>query len=123
MLMPLRTPKDYLKSLGDGRALYLNGQIVRDVAEDSILGVGARHAALDYELAEDPRISSLYHIPRNSEDLLARFRLIEFGTRKGNGIVLFVKEIGSDILFTLLQCCQLTCSGARSRLQYAREFV
>lgn len=41
-------------------------------------------------------------IPRSPDDLLARPRCIDFGTAKGNGIFLFIKEIGSDILFTLL---------------------
>ncbi len=119
--MALKTVDEYLSSLRDGRVLYINGERVNDVTEHPILGVGARHAALDYQLAEDPEnrdiclskseatnndISRMYHIPRNGDDLLARFRCIEFGTRKGNGIVLFIKEIGTDVLFSLLQCCK-----------------
>lgn len=84
-------------------------------------GFGARHAALDYKIAEVQEnaeiclgksevtkhvISRYFQIPRTPEDLIARNRLIEFGTHKGNGIVLFIKEIGTDVLFTLLQCCR-----------------
>ncbi|MFC1824586.1 4-hydroxyphenylacetate 3-hydroxylase family protein [Thermodesulfobacteriota bacterium] len=119
--MPLRTAEEYLASLKDNRVVYINGERVPDVTAHPILSIGARHAALDYRLAEDPEnakiclatseltndtISRFFNIPRTPEDLLARFRVIEFGTRKGNGIVLFIKEIGTDILFTLLQCCK-----------------
>ena len=120
--MPLKTGEEYIASLKDGRVLYLNGKRIPDVTEDPVLGVGVRHAALDYVLAEDPKnseiclgksevtglpISRYFQIPRTAEDLLARHRLIDFGTRKGNGYVIFIKEIGTDTLFTLIQICRL----------------
>jgi 4-hydroxybutyryl-CoA dehydratase / vinylacetyl-CoA-Delta-isomerase len=120
--MSTKTVEKYLASLKDNRVLYINGERVRDVTEHPILKVGARHAAIDYQLAEDPAnsdiclskseathntISRMYHIPRTAEDLLARSKCIDFGTNNGNGIVLFIKEIGTDVLFTLLQCCKL----------------
>ena len=118
----MKTAEAYLTSLKDSRVVFLNGKQIPDVTEDPILGIGARHAALDYEIAEAQEnaeiclgksevtkhtISRYFQIPRTPEDLIARNRVIEFGTRKGNGIVLFIKEIGTDILFTLLQCCKI----------------
>ena len=78
------------------------------------LGVAARHAAIDFQLAEDPKLSELavyregeerysayYRIPRNSNDLIARSKLIEEGTTRGSTLVLLIKEIGTDALLAL----------------------
>ena len=120
--MPLRSPEQYLDSMRDGRIVYLNGKRIPDITEDPVLGVGVRHAALDFELAENPEnsdiclgkseatgnvISRYFQIPRSPEDLIARNRLIEFGTRMGNGYVIFIKEIGTDALNTMIQCTSL----------------
>jgi len=120
--MPLRTPEQYIESMRDGRVVYLNGKKIDDITEDPVLGVGLRHAAIDFELAENAdyadiclgksevtgnTISRYFQIPRTSEDLIARNRLINFGTRMGNGYVLFVKEIGTDALNTMLQSTYL----------------
>jgi 4-hydroxybutyryl-CoA dehydratase / vinylacetyl-CoA-Delta-isomerase len=84
------------------------------VPDDPELGVVARHVAIDFQLAEDPRFSSLarhkdgeeeysayYHVPRNSGDLAARSRLIEAATGEGSTLVILIKEIGTDALFAL----------------------
>jgi aromatic ring hydroxylase len=78
------------------------------------LGVAARHAAIDYEMAENPKFrelavhreaseeySAYFRLPRNSQDLLSRSKLIEAGTAEGATLVLLIKEIGSDALFAL----------------------
>jgi 4-hydroxybutyryl-CoA dehydratase / vinylacetyl-CoA-Delta-isomerase len=119
--MPLKTVEEYFTSLRDKRAVYVNGRQVADVTTDPILGVGAHHCSLDYSLAHYPQhkdicvskseltgneISRMYHIPRTPEDLLARFRCIDFGTSKGHGIILFIKEIGTDVFFTWMQHCK-----------------
>jgi 4-hydroxybutyryl-CoA dehydratase / vinylacetyl-CoA-Delta-isomerase len=114
--MSLRTSEQYLKGLRDGRAVYYRGERVPDVTEHPDLGLGARHAAIDFILAEDPRYrdlavthepddlySSYYRVPRSSGDLLARSRLIEVGTTEGGTLVLLIKEIGTDALFALMR--------------------
>ncbi|HEY8449839.1 MAG TPA: 4-hydroxyphenylacetate 3-hydroxylase N-terminal domain-containing protein [Bacillota bacterium] len=114
--MPLRTAEEYQASLRDGRVVYYRGQRVDDVTTHPVIGKAVRHAAIDYELAEDPetrelatvidpesgeRISRYYAIPRTADDLLARSRLIETSTARGGTLVVLIKEIGTDALFAL----------------------
>src|SRR5207302_1655545 len=111
----MRTADEYRASLRDGRVVYYEGQRVRDVTAHPALRVAVDHAALDYEMAADPRhrplavvprlgggeMSRSFALPRTAEDLLARMGLIEAGTRVGGTIVPLLKEIGTDALFAL----------------------
>jgi len=114
--MALRTREQFLKGLRDSREVYYRGERVADVTAHPELGVAARHAAIDFELAEGPKFrdlatrregdhvySTYYHIPRNAQDLLDRSKLIETGTALGATLVLLVKEIGTDALFALMR--------------------
>ncbi len=99
--MALMKADDFRASLRDGRRLYYRGRKVADVTAEPDLAVGVDHAALDYELADDPKhrdqvvyedpdsggeCTAYYRIPRSPEDLLARSRLIELGTEHGGTI-------------------------------------
>jgi len=112
--MGLRTAEEFLQGLRDNREVYYRGERVPDVTQHPELGVAARHAAIDFQLAEDARArelavhcegrqkySAFYKIPRNAEDLMARSKLIELGTSEGATLVLLVKEIGTDALLAL----------------------
>jgi aromatic ring hydroxylase len=108
--MPLRTPEEYLASLRDGRRVFYRGRRVEDVTAHPVIGLAARHAAIDYQLADDPQwrglaavdgVSRYYVPPRGTDDLLARSRLIEAATRLGGTLVVLIKEIGADALFAL----------------------
>jgi len=112
--MGLRTPKQYLDGLRDGREIYYQGQRVNSLTEHHDLAVAAEHASIDFSLAEDPEYrdlavhrdgnetySAYYRIPRDSKDLLARTKLIEAGTAKGATLVILIKEIGTDALFAM----------------------
>ncbi len=114
--MALITPQQYRESLRDGRRVFYRGKRVPDVLAEPELRVGVELAALDYQLAEEPEHRSLavasdpdtgetfsayYRIPRSAEDLLARSKLIELGTRRGSMIPPLIKEIGTDALFAL----------------------
>lgn len=116
--MPLLSADAYRASLRDGRVVYYRGRRVPDVTADPELLRGVELAALDYELAHDPdhreaavvkdpetqeEISAFYAIPRTSDDLLARSRLIDLGTERGGTIPPLIKEIGTDALFALLR--------------------
>lgn len=129
--MGLRTVEQFLKGLRDGREVYYRGQRVSDVTEHPELGVAARHASIDFQLAEDPKLQDLatrregnevystyYHIPRSAKDLLDRSKLIETGTALGATLVLLVKEIGTDALFALMR--MLTRSGETQGLERVR---
>ena len=113
--MGLRTAAEYMEGLRDGRTVYFHGQSVADVTDHPHLGIAAKHAALDFELAEeDPHKelfawaddegslhSRYYKRPESSRDLLNRREMIETSTRRGRSVVLLVKEIGTDALFAL----------------------
>ena len=133
----MRTAEDYRASLRDGREVYFRGQPVADVTRHSVLGVAVDHAAIDYELAEDPAVRDLavvtdpatgetisryYHIPTSSADLRLRSALIEESCRRGKTLVVLIKEIGTDALFALHLVAQearranrepTTCHGFR----------
>ncbi|MBI4611536.1 MAG: gamma-aminobutyrate dehydratase [Candidatus Rokubacteria bacterium] len=110
--MPLRTAEQYLESLRDGRTVYYRGERVADVTTHAELGIGARHCAIDYALADDPHhrdlvrvteagqtVNRFYKIPRNADDLLRRRELIAGTTYAGRAIIQLIREIGTDFLF------------------------
>src|SRR5947209_20319663 len=114
--MALRTAQQYKVSLRDGRVVYFQGRRVDDVTSHPVIGIAVDHAAIDYELAEDPahrdlalysdkatgqEYSRYFKIPANAEDLLRRSELIETATRAGNTLVVLIKEIRTDCLFAL----------------------
>jgi 4-hydroxybutyryl-CoA dehydratase / vinylacetyl-CoA-Delta-isomerase len=116
--MALRSADEYRASLRDGRRVWYRGRPVTDLLGDPELRVAIDHAALDYEVGHDPvhrdlavakdpdsgeEYSAYYQLPRSSDDLLARSRLIETVTGIGGTLVTLVKEIGSDALFGLLR--------------------
>jgi aromatic ring hydroxylase len=117
--MALRTPDHYRKAVtADGRSLFYRGRRVDDLLAVPELRVALDHAAIDYEVAEDPAhralavavdpdtgepYSSYYRVPRTAEDIAARSALIELCTRRGGTLVTLIKEIGSDALFGLLR--------------------
>ncbi|HYF20486.1 MAG TPA: 4-hydroxyphenylacetate 3-hydroxylase N-terminal domain-containing protein, partial [Ramlibacter sp.] len=53
--MGLRTGRHYLSSLQDGRQVYLDGELIRDVTRDPRLGLTAQTVADLYDMQHDPR--------------------------------------------------------------------
>ena len=119
--MGLRTEDQYKEGLRDGRVVYCKGERVEDVTRHADLGIAVEHVALDFRLAEDPEhrdlmtwedpdssqvCSRYYKTPVNAEDLLNRREMIERSTRLGGGVVLLIKEIGTDALFALARVAQ-----------------
>ena len=114
--MALRTAAEFEIGLQDGRVVFCGGERVDDVTQHPDLGIAVDHVALDFQLAEDREhrelmtwqdpdsgiaCSRYFKVPENSADLLNRREMIERSTRLGSGVVLLVKEIGSDALFAL----------------------
>lgn len=112
----MRTAEQYKASLRDGRVVYFQGQRVEDVTTHPDIGIAVNHAAIDYEIADDPahrdlavvadpetgqQYSRYFKIPATADDLLKRSELIEISTRIGNTLVVLIKEIGTDCLFAL----------------------
>lgn len=84
---PLRTGAEYLRSLKDGRRVYLNGELVKDVTEHPALREAARAIAGLYDIAAAPENRELmtftspktggpvlrcFQIPKSHADLKAR---------------------------------------------------
>jgi 4-hydroxybutyryl-CoA dehydratase / vinylacetyl-CoA-Delta-isomerase len=129
----LRTAEQFLEGLRDSREVYYRGRRVKVVTEHSELGVAARHAAIDFKLAENPKFrdlavrnygndlySAYYHIPRNTKDLQDRSKLIETATALGATLVVLIKEIGTDALFALKRV--LARSGETEGLERVNAF-
>src|SRR5918912_4601314 len=108
----LRTPEEYRESLRDGRRVFYRGERVSDVTAHPVFRVAIDHAAADYRMAEDPKYRDLavaedgysryFKVPTTADDLLKRSALIEAATRQAKTLVVLIKEIGTDALFSLL---------------------
>jgi len=111
--MGLITPEAYKESLNDGRVVYYKGEKVENVATHPDLGVCADLAAIDYQMAEDPKyrgmavmtdsetgeeISRYYYKPQNADDLLKAHELIVTATALGDGYIPLAHDIGADAL-------------------------
>ncbi|TGV15128.1 4-hydroxyphenylacetate 3-hydroxylase [Mesorhizobium sp. M8A.F.Ca.ET.173.01.1.1] len=83
----MRTGEEYLNSLRDGRAVFVDGERVRDVTTHPAFAEGARSAARLFDIASDPameermtfvsptsgnRVLRAYQIPKSHADLKAR---------------------------------------------------
>lgn len=108
----IRSAQEYEESLRDGRSVFYRGEAVEDVTRHPVFANAVKHASLDYQLmAEDSPhrdlavgpdgASRFFQLPRSSEDLLTRSKLIEAGTRVGKTLVVLIREIGTDALFAL----------------------
>jgi 4-hydroxybutyryl-CoA dehydratase/vinylacetyl-CoA-Delta-isomerase len=132
--MALLTPDEYRASLRDGRTVWYRGQRIPDILAEPDLRVAIDHAAIDYAVGHEPEYrdlavakdpdsgseySAYYRIPRSSEDLVARSRLIETVTGVGGTLVTLVKEIGSDALFGFLRVLDGE-AGERAQQFYER---
>jgi len=110
--MPIRTPEQYLESLRDGRAVYLNGEKVEDATKNPILMICAKTCAMEYVLIQDPRYQSLMTVKneegdlisrcfvpaKTAEDLLTRREVIKLGCRVCYGKPAAAKFTGIDAL-------------------------
>jgi aromatic ring hydroxylase len=112
--MGLRTPQQYIESVRDDRTVFYRGEKVSDVTTHPVIKKAVHHAALDFEMAENPEYRDLavvrdgageysryFKLPASTDDLLKRSQLIEAATAEGKTLVVLVKEIGTDALFAL----------------------
>src|SRR5262249_47728429 len=121
--------------LKDAREVWYRGERVPDVVDHDVIGAAARHVAADFDLADHPdhrdlsvttdadgrTYSTFWHVPRSSDDLTRRSRLIEASTAHGATLVALVREIGSDALFALQRVMAgRTDEAARVRTFYER---
>jgi 4-hydroxybutyryl-CoA dehydratase/vinylacetyl-CoA-Delta-isomerase len=57
--MALRTPQEYIESLRDDRAVYCEGERIKDVTQHPIMKICIDWMAMDYILQQDPRFQDL----------------------------------------------------------------
>jgi len=94
----IRTAEQYVKSLKDGRVIYLNGERIPDITEHPAFRGSINAVALNYELCNHPRFRDLLTVeedgdrylflwnqPKTREDLIRRRELyitcIRWGAR------------------------------------------
>jgi 4-hydroxybutyryl-CoA dehydratase / vinylacetyl-CoA-Delta-isomerase len=95
----IRTPEQYIKSLQDGRIIYLNGEKIPDITKHPLMKGAINNRARSYALAHDPkwrdlitmeeagdRVMFLWKQPKTSEDLLHRRDLYIKTMKLGGGI-------------------------------------
>ena len=114
--MAIRRGDQYLQSLRDGRQVWVRGEKVDDVTTHPALAGCARSLAELYDLQHDPTYQDLltmrspttgqivslgYILPRSSEDLIRRRRMIEFLERRCGGVAGRLPEYMASILVGL----------------------
>lgn len=125
----MRTPENFLNALEDGRVIYYRGERVKSVVKHPTLGIACKHAAKLYDLDRsyhDPQlgeISLYYKIPRNSQDLIRRHKLIYSHTIACNGIFNITQAIGSDALFSLMLITKKINTKYYERVQTYYKYV
>lgn len=70
----IRTPEQYLKSLNDGRVIYIEGERVKDVTKNPLLKGPVIRRALAYVLANDPKYRDLITVEESGERVMFLFR-------------------------------------------------
>ncbi len=101
----MRSKGEFLDSLKDGRKVYYRGKVVDDITSHNVLKITALHAAKLYEypyrVSED-KVSKFFKVPKSSQELLERHKLIYDMTLYCNGIFNISQAIGTDALFALM---------------------
>jgi aromatic ring hydroxylase len=114
--MGLRTADEYRASLRDGRTLWYRGKRVDDILAEPDLRIAIDMACTDFEMTQSPAHRDLavtrdertgeehhavYALPRSTDDLVRRSRLIEIGSLLC-GTLISIKDVGSDAMLGLL---------------------
>ncbi len=106
----MRDGQTFLNGLRDEREVWYRGERVEDVVEHEVLGTAARHVAADFDLQleaehhdlavttddEGRSYSTFWHVPRSSDDLARRSRLIEASTAHGATLVSLGRADGCE---------------------------
>lgn len=100
--VPLRTGEEYLRSLDDGRTVFLEGERVRNVTTHPAFARAARSAARLFDIAADPAqrermtytsptsggpVLRAYQIPRSHADLRAKRLASETWSEESFGLI------------------------------------
>src|SRR5579872_782842 len=119
----MRSKNEFLSSLNDGREVYYRGKRVDSIPEHPVLKIAANHAAKLFEMERafsDEKFgeySAYFSIPRSTEDLHRRHKLVYETTMRCNGIFNISQAIGSDALFALTVVSRETDSRFNTQYQ------
>jgi len=141
--MPIRRGEQFLESLKDGRQVWLRGEKVDDVTTHPALAGCARSIAEVYDLQHDPAYQDLltmespttgqlvglgFLLPRSSEDLIRRRRMIEFLERRCGGVAGRLPEFLATLLVGLYDVREIVgqenpaySSNIAKYFEYCRE--
>ena len=75
----MKTGKDYLASLRDGRRVYMHGRRIEDVTSEPGLKEPAHEIASGYDRYFKPDTDAyhpMFEVPRSSDDLRARMKMV-----------------------------------------------
>ena len=75
--MALRTGSEYLRSLNDGRKVFIDGEAVADVSQHKAFREAARSVARLYDIAAEPANGDLmtFTSPKTNEPVLRAFQI------------------------------------------------
>lgn len=113
--MAIRTPKEYVESLKDGRRIYIDGQLYNDVTKHPVLRRALQRGLIDYVMCQDPRYQKLmierdangepYHFafkpPETAADLVRRQDIQWLQSRIQAGASSGAKFVGIDALHSV----------------------
>src|SRR5947207_3655682 len=73
----MRTGSDYLRSLNDGRAVFVDGERVKDVTGHPAFREAARSVARLYDIAAEPALRErmTFTSPKTSEPVLRAYQI------------------------------------------------
>jgi 4-hydroxyphenylacetate 3-monooxygenase len=122
----MRSPEDYLASLRDGRAIFLDGERIDDVTKHPAFAEGVRRIAERYEAARrapeittaiDPAsgrpIGAMWLIPRSPEDLGRRRAVHRFWAEGSYGLMGRTPDHVASVLTAFAGWRQLFDRGGR----------
>ena len=136
--MALRAKKDYIKSLQDGREVWVLGEKIPDITTHTLTKIAVEHCANTFDLQQDASerdlftvvedgepISRYYAFPQTSDDLEKRRQLIDRHTEIGRGQLNLTKAIGSDGLMAATVTAHRVKTGGGSDVYSKRleEYV
>jgi 4-hydroxybutyryl-CoA dehydratase / vinylacetyl-CoA-Delta-isomerase len=113
--MAIKTPREYVETLKDGRVVFSDGKRVNDVTTDKYLKLRVGMHMIDYAFAFEPKyrdifveededgepVSFVYVPARNANDLLRRREIIQLVSRTCYGFPGGAKFTGIDALNAL----------------------
>ncbi|MFH1031229.1 MAG: 4-hydroxyphenylacetate 3-hydroxylase N-terminal domain-containing protein [Chloroflexota bacterium] len=108
--MAIRTPKEYMASLNDGRVIYVHGKKYTDVTGHPLLRLALERCLMDYVMAQETKYKDLviekddngepYHFtlkpPTSAADLLRRRAIEQTAARTLGGKASGSKHTGPD---------------------------